>query len=237
MKLIKVKTCILLALSITWSASVLVQSLGQETRPRSSSAELELYKQWYDAFKERHLPQIIELGEGYLQSYPEGEFAAFLRQIIDFARTSLDPARLGLAQSLRSQVKRSVSGREDLESLLSEIMNQQGDVNMKSSTGQTALMLSAVHGDVQSVKVLLTKDVDLDVIESGNGWTALVYAIWGGDYFLVKYLLEYYPDAGIKDKEGRTALDHAIASGDFEMMLLIGGRGRRGSHPHSGPNK
>jgi ankyrin repeat protein len=215
---------------MAWSESARAESTRQEIR--STDAEGEIYKQWYDAFKDRSLPRVIELGEAYLQLYPEGKYAAFLKQIIAFAHTSLDPARLRAAPHFRSQVKNSISNRLELESLLDEALNQHGDVNTKSSTGQTGLMWAAFNGDTQSVKVLVQKNVDLDATESSHGWTPLVYAIWGGDHFLVRNLLEYYPDVSIKDKEGRTALDHAIGTGDFEMMLLINGRPLKGQFAH-----
>jgi ankyrin repeat protein len=215
---------------MAWSESARAQSTRQLTR--ATDPENELYKQSYDALKERLLPRVVELGEAYLQVYPEGKYAAFLRQIIAFAHTSLDPARVTAAQHFRSQVKNSMSNRLELESLLDEALNQHGDVNAKSTTGQTALMWAAVNGDTQSVKLLVQKSVDLDATESSQGWTALVYAVWSGDHFLVEYLLENYPDASIKDKGGRTALDHAIATGDFEMMLLINGRPLKGQFAH-----
>ena len=222
-----------LVFSMFWSDCACVQSMGQETR--SAEVEAEIYKQWYNACKDRLLPRVIELGEGYLHAYPEGKYAAYLSHVMDFARISLDPGRESLAQKLRSQVRKSISNREELGSLLTELLNERGDTNLKSNTGQTPLMLAAFDGDSQSVKALLQKHVDLDAAESSHGWTALVYAIWGGDHSLVSNLLEYDPDAGIKDKKGRTAMDHAIATGDFEMMLLVNGRPHVGHSAHQTP--
>jgi ankyrin repeat protein len=90
-----------------------------------------------------------------------------------------------------------------------------------------------ITGDRETVEALIDKHANIDAAENTYGWTALIYAIWGSDHFIVRYLLEFYPDVSVKDKDGRTALDHVKATGDFEMMLLINARPVRGHHKGS----
>jgi hypothetical protein len=195
----------------------------------SADAELQVYKQWYDAFKERNLPQAIKLGEAYLQRYPNGKFGGYIRQIINFARVATDRRNIAQANANRELVQTSLADSSpELDSLLKEVIDGRADVNAKTGLGQTALMYVAANGQPGAVKILLEKKPDLNITENSHGWTALIYAIWSGDRKVVRSLLEAYPDADVKDKQGRTALDHAILTADFELMLLIVGRPMRG---------
>jgi ankyrin repeat protein len=96
-------------------------------------------------------------------------------------------------------------------------------------------MFAAAAADAQALDALLKKGAGLDLTEETHGWTALVYAIWSGDLGTLKTVLEYYPDASIKDQNGRTALDHAILSADLEVIVLILGRPMRGQDRAIGP--
>ena len=89
-------------------------------------------------------------------------------------------------------------------------------------------MYAAAKGKVEAVEALLQKSANLDIRENSHGWTAVVYAIWSGDRILVRRLLEYYPDTGMKDREGKTALDQALLTADFEIMLLMFSRPTKG---------
>jgi hypothetical protein len=193
----------------------------------SLDAETESYKPWYYALKERNLPQVIQLGETFLRQYPDGKYSEFIRKIMTFARTSLDEGAVSKAKSMRSLVKSSLLNGP-LESILADIAAGRGDVNKRTDDGQTALMFAAANANAEAVKALLQKEADVDAIENIHGWTSLVYAIWSGDRSLVGILLEDYPSVNIKDREGRTASDHALLSCDFEIMLLINSRPMRG---------
>jgi hypothetical protein len=190
-------------------------------------AETESYKPWYYALKERNLPQVIQLGETFLRQYPDGKYSDFIKQIVTFARTSLNEDAVSKAKTMRSLVKSSLLNAP-LESILVDIAAERADVNKRTDDGQTALMFAGTNANAEAVKALLQKGADVDAIENTHGWTALVYAIWSGDRSLVRTLLESYPDTNIKDREGRTASDHALLSCDFEIMFLIKSRPMRG---------
>ena len=209
-------------------------SVGQERA--SGRSERQAYKEWYDVFKERNLPQCIKLGEAYVQEYPGGIDTDFVRDTIGLVRISLDKEKIAEARELRRLVQASL--RQDageLESRLKRALCGEGDLNARTSNGQTLLMFAAAAADAESVNALLRKGAGLDLTEETHGWTVLVYAIWSGDLRTIETVLEYYPDANIKDKNGRTALDHAILSADLEVILLIEGRPMRGVDDAIGP--
>ena len=205
-----------------------VQPSKSRNQVRTSlDAERESYRKWYEALKESNLPQLIQLGETFLLHYPDGKYSDFIRKIMTFARTSLNEDAVSKAKTMRSLVKSSLLSAH-LESILADIAAGRADVNERTDDGQTALMFAAANANAEAARVLLQKGADVDAIENTHGWTALVYAIWSGDRSLVRIILESYPDANVKDREGRTAADHALLSCDFEIMLLIASRPMRG---------
>ncbi len=93
------------------------------------------------------------------------------------------------------------------------------DVNYKSEMG-TALMASAVKGNVEMITVLLSKNAAINSTDD-NGITALMFAVKFGNKEAVKMLLQNHADKTIKDKEGKTAFEYAVFSGDDEIINLL----------------
>ncbi|MDP2854741.1 MAG: ankyrin repeat domain-containing protein [Smithellaceae bacterium] len=73
-----------------------------------------------------------------------------------------------------------------------------------------ALFSAVIAGDQEIVKLLLTKDMDVNMRGFASG-TALMLAA-DGDIVLVKFLVEKGADVNIKDDEGETALMKAVKS-------------------------
>src|SRR6185436_20325772 len=106
----------------------------------------------------------------------------------------LSPEQRERAAVLRYQVRSSLGDNaEQLGTLLRDVLTGQLQVDSKSATGATALMIAAANGDRETLTTLINKHANINAEENTNGWTALIYAIWGGDHFVVKYLLEFYP--------------------------------------------
>ena len=201
-------------------------SAGQDKS--AIEAENESYRPFYNALTGRHLPQIITFGEAYLQKFPRGRFGDYIKSIINFARISLNEEKIAQAKELRRLIHASLAKDSQLELLLNDVLNERADLNASAENGQTPLMFAADDMNPETIRALLKKGVSIDVAEKVHGWTALIYAIWSGDEKSVKSLLEYYPDLSIKDNEGRTALDHAILTANFEIIVMIMGRAMRG---------
>jgi hypothetical protein len=229
MSISRVVSCSLMLVLIgsgTESTSARSAMSGNQVRT-SLDAERETYRTWYEALKKRNLPQLIQLGETFLLLYPDGMYSDFIRKIMTFARTSLNEDAVSKPKTIRSLVKSSLLNLP-LESILADIAAGRADVNKGTDDGQTALMFAAANANAEAVRVLLQKGADVDTIENTHRWTALVYAIWSEDRSLVRIILENYADANVKDREGRTAFDHALLSCDFEIMMLLNSRPMRG---------
>jgi hypothetical protein len=195
--------------------------------PPSDDPETQAYRQWYIVLAARNRGRVIEGGESFLKQYPEGKYAGFVTRIIDMARVCLNAKQRNTAEVWRAQVKASLKdSSEQLQDLLSKILNDEAGVDEKNHTGATALMYAAASGEREALRALIHKDADIDAAENTHGWTALIYALWSGNHLIVDDLLQYYPDTGIKDTEGWTALDHAEATADFEILLTMNARPR-----------
>lgn len=65
----------------------------------------------------------------------------------------------------------------DFEDVYRLIFEEKSDINyMHSSTGVSALMAAAGHGDVDVIKDLIAANAKLDLVSKSNGWTALDFA-------------------------------------------------------------
>lgn len=79
---------------------------------------------------------------------------------------------------------------------------------------------AASRGDTAYIKQCLKVAMPVNRQE-GNGWTALHSASSNGHVQVVRVLLQYGANLGIKDKSGRTALDQATLRKRYDVMALL----------------
>jgi ankyrin repeat protein/peroxiredoxin len=91
------------------------------------------------------------------------------------------------------------------------------DVNSLNAQGATALHDAALAGQRSAAEALLKHGVNINARDSDSGATALHQAASWGRRNVVELLIANHADATIKDKNGRTALDLAIANGQSEV--------------------
>ncbi|MFH0822774.1 MAG: ankyrin repeat domain-containing protein [Pseudomonadota bacterium] len=84
-----------------------------------------------------------------------------------------------------------------------------------------ALYFAAAGGHAEIVKLLLSKAAFLVNVQADDGTTVVMKAASRAPTALVKLILEHGPDLNIKDKRGRTALDHAEHRGDADIIELL----------------
>ncbi|MCP3660432.1 MAG: hypothetical protein GY830_09065 [Bacteroidetes bacterium] len=103
--------------------------------------------------------------------------------------------------------------------LLNKIKNNLKEIDsIDSYNGSALLMYAAEQGDLDTVKLLLSKEVDINK-KSKSGYTALHYSILSGNEKLVKLLLDNRADAKIKvmtdfrnKKEEQNIMEYALGT-------------------------
>jgi len=117
------------------------------------------------------------------------------------------------------------AGAEGKLEILKMTLEHGADLSSINRYGGTALIPAAHHGHVDTVRELLATAIDIDHVNN-LGWTALIEAVILGDgktrYIeIVGLLLAAGANPAIADREGVSALDHAIASGYKEIADLL----------------
>ncbi|CAG9534883.1 unnamed protein product [Cercopithifilaria johnstoni] len=111
---------------------------------------------------------------------------------------------------------------DEVEAAVIHRLFQLGDVNAQAiQHGQTALMLAASHGKMNTTKLLIDCQADLN-IQDEEGSTALMCAAEHGHKEIVKLLLlQQDIDASLSDCDSSTALSIAVENGHRDIGVLI----------------
>jgi ankyrin repeat protein len=115
------------------------------------------------------------------------------------------------------------SANGDLEKVK---MLLQADPNLISSTnynymdGFTPLLAAADHDHLDVVTFLLSKNSDVNAVDTDKSWTALHYAASNGNVAMVKLLLANKANINAKDRFGYTAL-HIAADNDRKNVIDV----------------
>lgn len=96
---------------------------------------------------------------------------------------------------------------------------------------EEALFAAARDGNLEIVKLLLTRDMDVNM-KNAFGSTLLKWAA-EGDAALVKYLIEKGADVNVADNEGITPLMKAVGSFDSTAVTTVGLLLAHGANPNA----
>ena len=120
------------------------------------------------------------------------------------------------------------AGAEGFNDVLQLTLAAGADVRSTNRFGGTALIPASEHGHVETVSILLAAGVPVNHVNN-LGWTAMQEAILlnnGGprQQEVVRLLLAAGADPGIRDPQGRSALENAERLGFAEIAALIRAR-------------
>jgi ankyrin repeat protein len=90
-------------------------------------------------------------------------------------------------------------------------------VNVRNAHGETALMLASLKGHVPLVKLLISRNADIN----HPGWTPLHYAATGGHVDLIRLLLEESAYIDAESPNGTTPLMMAARYGSAKATQLL----------------
>ncbi|NES98771.1 MAG: ankyrin repeat domain-containing protein, partial [Desertifilum sp. SIO1I2] len=100
------------------------------------------------------------------------------------------------------------------------------NLNVKDLNGQTPLIKSSEHGNLEFSQLLIKAEADLN-IQDNRGWTALMAATYGRGFSGSEYcaiaqqLIKAGADTNIKDHHGQNALILASDVGDSCIVALL----------------
>ena len=117
------------------------------------------------------------------------------------------------------------AGAEGFNEVLRLTLAAGADVRSTNRFGGTALIPASEHGHVETVRILIAAGVPVNHVNN-LGWTAMQEAILlnnGGSrqQEVVRLLLEAGADPGIRDPQGRAALENAERLGFGAIAGLI----------------
>lgn len=119
------------------------------------------------------------------------------------------------------------AGAEGFNEILELTLANGADVASTNRFGGTALIPASEHGHVDTVRILLASGVPVNHVNN-LGWTALQEAILLNDggprqQEVVRQLLAAGADTGVRDPQGRTALENSERLGFSAITELIRG--------------
>jgi ankyrin repeat protein len=120
---------------------------------------------------------------------------------------------------------------DDHRELLDLALAHGADVNAKDRYDGTGLIRAAERGNVEVVERLLAAGIDRDHVNV-LGYTALLEAVIFSEgearaADTVRALVRGGVDLDVADRGGTTALGHAVAKGDAEMVAILRAAGAR----------
>ncbi|WP_439899824.1 ankyrin repeat domain-containing protein [Paraburkholderia phymatum] len=111
-----------------------------------------------------------------------------------------------------------IAAREKSDKVVAALIdNPKTDVEILDKAGENAMMMAALNGDIDIVKLLIAKDAEVNK----KGWAPLHYASANGHDDIVKLLLDHdaYIDAG--SPNGTTPLMMAARGGHVSTVKLL----------------
>ncbi|CAH1784753.1 unnamed protein product, partial [Owenia fusiformis] len=125
-------------------------------------------------------------------------------------------------QDLQGETGLHYTARSGNETLARLLIDYSIDPDIQNKNGLTALHVCAEENQVGIARLLLQSDADPNIRETvDEGRTPLMLACRNNDVNLIKMLLKFKVDIGVKDKKGWTAEDHAVMQGNSSCSELL----------------
>lgn len=158
----------------------------------------------------------IAPGSTALMASAEKNHLACFEYLLD-AKASIQAQRRDGADALYLAAR---YGNHEIIRILAINDHMESIVNRESFHGRTAILTAALHGHLETCKILHSSGANLDY-QDYDRFTALILASNEGHHHVSKWLVVNGADMHRKDKHGGTALDVALANGFSEIVNLL----------------
>lgn len=107
-------------------------------------------------------------------------------------------------------------------SVVKLLLDNGAQLSQRDAMGRTALMFASTGDNTETVELLLEKGSDVNAVDAGEGFTALMHAAAEGHVDVVKVLLKYNADPDMRDVDGDSARDFATQNRHVAVAQLLG---------------
>ena len=163
-------------------------------------------------------------GQTALDRAAEGGYQRIVENLI---RHNADLQKSNLYSKIRLRNKRIA--QQEAEAASSQLKPQIAEKVLGSASNWTPLMVAAINGDVDTIKLLLEESVDIEA-SSNNGETALMLGASRGHHDVVRILLSSGANIDATNAKGWTTLMLAVRDKDEKTVDLLLSNGADVNH-------
>jgi hypothetical protein len=148
----------------------------------------------------------------------EGDGAAVAQLLAAGAdANALAARRMVSGEVIQASALCMATGRGRLEAV-GLLLDAGADPSLGSSDGVTPLMLAALNGQLEVLRLLLGRGAALGAVDPRTGWTAFHAACFANYAECAEALARVGCDVGLKDSGGKTGQQLAEAQGSQEVV-------------------
>ena len=151
------------------------------------------------------------------EAFFEAAFAGDLAVVEEALENGVDVESAN-AQGNTALMLAAFNGHTDLARA---ILGHGAAVDQRDLTGRTALMYASSGPYPDTVRLLLENKADVNLTDSGEGWSAIMFAGGEGLTEVIAILLAHGADSKLKDEDGDTALTFAKSNGHAQAAALL----------------
>lgn len=109
----------------------------------------------------------------------------------------------------------------DEEQLQSLLIKHTNDLNVLSTTGNSALLDAVNSNMLLTAELLLNNGANIDIQNNTNGITPLMIACTNKNEKMIELLLDYKPDLYILDSNGMSVTEYAVMALNYNILKLL----------------
>ena len=104
--------------------------------------------------------------------------------------------------------------------MVKPLLRRGAEVDARDNVDRTALMYAASGPNIETVRLLLARKAETNLVDGHEAWTALMFAAAEGHNDIVQALLKAGADRNLIDTDGDSAYDFAVQRGNGETARL-----------------